>query len=154
MRSKPVTRDEIRFNGSRITTLPVNSVREGEGHLEAIESLWAPLLHELNREHKAPKPITCPRPDDYGGTCSCRRCGCEFWRVYRGSRLYCSDKCAGLARQSKMLAARSEARAKARAGRTCLHCGKPIEAQRSTRQYCNNAHRIAAYRERQKVDAR
>jgi hypothetical protein len=38
MRRKPVTRDEIRFNGSRITTLPIDSVREGEYHPEPIKA--------------------------------------------------------------------------------------------------------------------
>ena len=45
--------------------------------------------------------------------------------------------------------AKAEARAAARANKVCLHCGEPIEAQRSTRQYCSEAHRVAAFRERQ-----
>lgn len=52
MRRKPVTRDEIRFNGSRITTLPIDTVREGEYHPEPIKALWAPLLRSLNRAQK------------------------------------------------------------------------------------------------------
>jgi hypothetical protein len=169
MRRKPVTRDEIRFNGSRITTLPSDSVREGEYHPEAIKALWEPLLRELNRVQqekwdsnlgvrknlvgagwrggfKKPEPITCPRPDHYYGTCTCQHCGGEFWRVRGSGHLYSSDKCVELARRSRMVAARSEARAAARAGRTCQHCGKPIEAQRSTRRYCSDHCRVTAHR--------
>lgn len=176
MRRKPISRDEIRFDGGRIITLPLDSVSEDEwGRREPIVRLWTPLLRSLNRKRRAdweagaetraemaklgfsgfkePTPIDAPHP--YSFPCTCHHCGREFYRVRWGSGRYCSDVCAAGSRtrtraawRARMVAARSEARAEARADRTCLHCGEPIEAQRSTRQYCNDAHRIAAFRER------
>ena len=35
----------------------------------------------------------------------------------------------------------------ARAGRTCQHCGKAIEAARSTRRFCSDICRVKAHRE-------
>jgi hypothetical protein len=185
MRRQPVTRDEVRFNGRRITTMPIDSVSEGEERWQRrkpIAPLWAPLLRALNRKRladwkagaerrttvaglgfpvaKEPEPpIHAPHPSNRP-PCTCRHCGREFYRTYRDSgRRYCSDICAAAVRASgraawrdRMVAARSQARAEARAERTCLHCGEPIESKRSTRQYCNDAHRIAAYRKRQQVD--
>jgi hypothetical protein len=65
-------------------------------------------------------------------------CEREFWRTYRGSGRYCSDICvaaAGRERRAKgnavMVKARSETRAAARADRTCIVCGEPLEAARS-----------------------
>ena len=181
MRRKPVSRDEIRFDGRRITTLPIDSVSEGEegwGRRKPIAPLWVPLLRALNRKRRAdwiadterrtaaasvgirgfkePEPIHAPHPHRI--PCTCRRCGREFYRTHRGSDRYCSDVCAAASRargraawRTKMVAARSQARAEARTGRTCLHCGEPIEARRSTRQYCNATCRIAAHRERQRA---
>ncbi len=42
--------------------------------------------------------------------------------------------------------ARAERRAAARAGRTCGHCGMPIEAARATKRYCSDICRVRAYR--------
>lgn len=54
MRTKPIHRDEIRFNGGRITTLPIDSVRESKSSFrpEPIKRLWAPLLRSLNRARR------------------------------------------------------------------------------------------------------
>jgi predicted nucleic acid-binding Zn ribbon protein len=170
MRRKPITRDEIRFNGSRITTLPIDSVRGNRrDDFDPIPRLWAPLLPLLDREvrqawdrHKwvhdlservfgrkkqPPPPVTIPQPyQARWGPCTCRQCGAEFYRVKGGSERYCSDRCANAVRSAKMVAERSEARAAARAGRTCINCGKPIEAQRSTRHTCSDRCRVAAHR--------
>ncbi len=43
-------------------------------------------------------------------------------------------------------AARAQHRAAARAGRTCEHCGVPIEAARATKRYCSDICRVRAYR--------
>jgi hypothetical protein len=59
MRRKPVTRSEVRFDGSRIWTLPADAVRvEKDDDLPwredivPIPKLWAPLLGALNRAGK------------------------------------------------------------------------------------------------------
>jgi len=57
MRRKPVTRSEIRFDGSRIATLPVDAVRVDvpdkdlpwNEYVVPIPRLWVPLLRALNR---------------------------------------------------------------------------------------------------------
>jgi hypothetical protein len=74
-------------------------------------------------------------------------------RSKRGAKPTCSDRCAGLARKaarSRYSAAQSrttsEVRAAARAGRTCLDCGAPLKAQRSTMLYCSPRCRMAGHR--------
>jgi hypothetical protein len=53
MRTKPIRRDEVRFDGSRITTLPRNSVRLDKwGDPQPIRKLWAPLLRALDRAQR------------------------------------------------------------------------------------------------------
>jgi hypothetical protein len=42
--------------------------------------------------------------------------------------------------------ARARSRAQARANRQCEHCGKPIEAARSTKRFCSDLCRVRAYR--------
>jgi hypothetical protein len=52
MRTKPIRRDEVRFNGYCITTMPANSVRKRRDSIilvEPIPKLWVPLLRSLNR---------------------------------------------------------------------------------------------------------
>lgn len=144
MRRKPVSRDEVRFNGSRITTLPVNAVREDRwGDLEPIRKLWAPLLRSINRarkrqwdrnaamreqavmagvwgfsQHQRPQPITAPFPCRFEGACKCQQCGGKFYRTRFGSYRYCSDRCADLARRETRKAtnaARVKERSAARA---------------------------------------
>ena len=163
MRTKPIQRDEIRFDGLRITTVPINSVREGRrGDLNPIPKLWAPLLHSLDQAEKKlwegwvqrglasadtpPKPIKAPHPDLSSGKLRCRYCGVKFYRTDRSAYTYCSDKCAGAAHSAAMVKARSQARAAARAGRKCETCGKPIKAQRSTMRFCSVRCRVAAHR--------
>ena len=80
---------------------------------------------------------------------SCHHCGRRFYFHYRYRSKWCSDLCARKARAPRMAAvvkARSAARAKARAGRKCKVCGKPIKAQRATRQYCSVRCRVTAHR--------
>jgi hypothetical protein len=45
-------------------------------------------------------------------------------------------------------ARRGERRLAARQSATCHQCGKPLDAERSTKAYCSNACRQAAYRKR------
>jgi hypothetical protein len=53
VRSKPVTRNEIRFDGRCISTLPVDAVRKNDDwDIVPIRKLWAPLLRSLNRASK------------------------------------------------------------------------------------------------------
>jgi hypothetical protein len=52
MRTKPIQRDEIRFDGWNITTMPADSVRKQPDSIflvEPIPELWVPLLRSLNR---------------------------------------------------------------------------------------------------------
>jgi predicted nucleic acid-binding Zn ribbon protein len=46
---------------------------------------------------------------------------------------------------------RVETRAAARAGRFCIECSKPINANRSDVRYCGNECRQATYRKRRKA---
>jgi hypothetical protein len=177
MRRNPVRRDEISFNGSRITTLPPDSLRADKwGRLDSIPRLWVPLVRSLNRTQKRdwdsraamretasragirgfqpPRSITIPQPYQAGlGPCTCEQCGREFYRAKHGSRRYCSDDCAAAAgrahraqHNTEMVRERSEARTAARSGQTCIICGEPLEAARSTRRTCSDRCRTAAHR--------
>jgi endogenous inhibitor of DNA gyrase (YacG/DUF329 family) len=137
MRSKPVQRHEVRFDGSQITTLPADSLRQGEYGREANPKLWAPLLREL--KVKEPWPYS-------RGKAKCQHCGCQFYWVPNRRSRYCSDQCANAVRSAAFVKARSEARAAARANRKCETCGKPIKAQRSTMRFCSIRCRVAAHR--------
>jgi hypothetical protein len=147
-RTKPVTRDEIRV-GYNVETLPASSVRKSaDGGLEPIPKLWGPVLRELNlagqklREEWASRgiptsphrSIEVPPPLTYWGKSFCRVCGRAFYKADKGYRqnggvaLYCSDKCVAAAHAAAMapiVKARSEARAKARAGRRCEGWARP-----------------------------
>jgi predicted nucleic acid-binding Zn ribbon protein len=137
-------------------TMPLGSVRTPK--------LWVPLLRSLNIEEKKRwddwerRGLTCfepvTRPEPYGEPDRCRQCGRRFYpaRRYTG-RLYCSDKCAGEVAKAKraslnavIVRERSLARAKARAGRKCIACGKPIKAKRSTKRFCSSDCRVAVHR--------
>ena len=138
MRTKPVTRDEVQFNGERITTMPADSVRKDEdGFPEPIIELWAPLVQSLRVAY----------PSTSRSTRVCQCCGKKFFRTLRGPDLYCSDRCAERARVARFVRARSEERAEARAGRTCESCGAPLDARRSTMRFCPGSRcRVAAHR--------
>jgi hypothetical protein len=138
MRRKPVTRDEIRYNGQSLTTAPVDAIRAdvwGTGH--PIMALWAPLLRTLG-EPMLDSFVMAPEP--------CRQCGRRFWRDHCSNGMFCSDRCASLARRAKYATAQGAARATARSGRSCEWCGEPIEAARSTMRYCSVRCRVAAHR--------
>jgi hypothetical protein len=140
MRTKPVTRDEVRFNGRRITTLPADSVR-GKFAGPAIGRLWAPLLRSLNRQRpKGTPPIELPHTG-VGGAVSCLHCKRKFFHV-RTASLYCSDLCA----RRERLQAIAWKRAEARAGRKCAHCGDLLDSRRSTMRFCSARCRVAAHR--------
>ena len=174
MRRKPVTRDEVRFDGwSHITTLPVDAVRKKSKtkfyDYEIIRRLWTPLLRQLNqakkqewqsepKEHRG-KFYSIEYPEVGWRTRFCRHCEKPFYDAFirdaAGHRhsTYCSDRCMSLAhapRRAAWLAefvkARSQQRAEARADLTCQACGKPLKAERSTRKFCSGRCRVAAHR--------
>jgi len=180
MRRKPVTRSEIRFNGSFIATLPVDAVREEDrGYIAPIHKLFAPLLRSLNRASKrdyderaqafeaiglaqrgAWEPISLPDRYIYRmpRLCACQRCGREFYRVTTSGH-YCSDDCAEASqgeqrasRNAEMVRTRSKERAAARAGRRCANpdCNKRLKAQRSSMKFCSIRCRVAVHRARSK----
>lgn len=64
----------------------------------------------------------------------------------------CSVQCAGTFKRKYPLS-REERRAAARAGRSCVECGKPINATRHDMHYCGNQCRQAAYRKRMRGKA-
>jgi hypothetical protein len=86
MRRKPVSRDEVRFNGWRITTMPVDSVSEADG---PIPHLWAPLLRVLNGQRRGAEPIRVPRPYYFVAFSSNRR-------RTGAAALHNDNKCGGL----------------------------------------------------------
>jgi endogenous inhibitor of DNA gyrase (YacG/DUF329 family) len=137
MRRKPVQRHEVRFDGSRITTLPADSLRKGEFGREASPKLWGPLLRSL--KVKEPWPYS-------RGKRKCERCGSAFYRIPGSYSHYCSDQCANTVHNAAFVKARSEARAAARANRKCETCGKAIKAQRSTMRFCSVRCRVAGHR--------
>jgi hypothetical protein len=168
MRTKPITRDEIRYDVRGIVALPINSVRKGKNGLEPIKKLWAPLLRSLNEaekkhwesmvefraamgwESKGPTPIMVSR---YGwAEYYCHHCTRAFYRL-NDVGYYCSNKCEDAVRRVsavKATKARSEQRAAERAkhNNKCNMCGKPITAKRSTMKFCSIRCRVAAHRER------
>jgi endogenous inhibitor of DNA gyrase (YacG/DUF329 family) len=138
MRKKPITRDEVRFSGQHITTLPIDSVRK-DG---PIKRLWTPLLCSLNLTD-APWP--------FGRARECEHCGKKFFRVLSARHRYhsyCSDRCIRLARSAAQSERISDARADARADFKCSHCGEPLDARRSTMRFCSTKCRVAAHRRR------
>ena len=142
MRRKPVQRHEVRFDGEHITTLPADSLRQGEFGREANPKLWAPLLRQL--KVKEPWPYS-------QGKCKCVHCGTKFYRVPGRRSRYCSDQCISAVRNAAFVKARSEARAAARANRKCEGCGKAIKAQRSTMRFCSVRCRVASHRASQQT---
>ena len=161
MRKRPITRDQVRVDHYQVRTLPMGSVQAGH----PIARLWQPLLDQLRQQERewwesgpAAKPelwgefgesrVAIVPPDTQA---SCRHCGRRFYYHHRYRSKWCSDLCRRKARAPRMAAvvkARSAARAKARAGRRCKTCGKPIEAQRASKQYCSVRCRVTAHRAR------
>jgi hypothetical protein len=126
----------------------------------------------IPRLYAAPHFLSSPSGLGFGYTlCRPREFVCEYCGVgflARGydnwPRFVCSNHCArqrriALRRQYKrdnppspeavrlMHAQRTAQRAAARAGRQCAHCGRVIEAARSTRRFCSDICRVKAYRE-------
>ena len=178
MRRKPVRREEVRFSGTHILTVPADSVRPNKYRsVEPIERLWVPLVRSLNDGQKqqweaslgvrktlaasgwrggfpAPKPITAPHVHSWEThVYTCEQCGRQFYRTYiaRGTNALCSDVCIKRARSASLSKATSERRAAARADRKCVTCGKPIKAQRSTKHFCSSDCRVAAHRSKAKA---
>jgi hypothetical protein len=161
MRKRPVGRDEVRVHHYEVRTLPGGSFhRDGQ----PIARLWQPLLDTLRQQHREwwdGGPAAAPelwgefkprvRVVDPDTQATCRQCGRRFHHHHRHPSKWCSDLCAREARAPRIaatIAARSKARALARASRTCKTCGKPIKAQRATRQHCSVRCRVAAHRAR------
>jgi hypothetical protein len=81
----------------------------------------------------------------------CRCCGREFFNTGLVTGACCSDHCMAKRYRASVTtrnAARSAERREARAQLVCRHCGKPLDAQRSSRRYCSGRCRIAALRAR------
>jgi hypothetical protein len=79
----------------------------------------------------------------------CRRCHCQMRARVRGYRLWYCARCLPHVkpeRIARLIAARSRARAAARADRACRVCGIAFVAERSTRVYCSVACRVAHHR--------
>jgi hypothetical protein len=100
-----------------------------------------------------PEPPRIPWPRSRPRTC--RHCARRFYSVLKlySVQHYCSDTCIRQANAparamtvAAMVNKRSEARAKARAGRTCAACGEPIDAQRATKRYCSTRCRMRGHR--------
>jgi hypothetical protein len=162
MRKRPITRDEVRVQHFMVRTLPGGSFHRDTG--QPIARLWQPLLDQLRQQEREwweSGPVTKPElwgefkshvvvatPDTQA---TCHHCGRRFYYHYRYRSKWCSDTCAQAAQAPRIAAAvkaRSQARAKARAGRRCKTCGKPIKAQRATKQYCSVRCRVTALRAR------
>jgi hypothetical protein len=121
MRRKPVTRDEVRIRGYRITTMPIDSCREDEwGDLKTSASLWAPLVRSLRRAferdwsdwearlqelrqsgfYRGPPPRkpyrpSAPTPRTYGSVYECKHCDRGFYRAQWARDIvekYCCDR--------------------------------------------------------------
>jgi hypothetical protein len=75
----------------------------------------------------------------------------EYGREWRKRR---AEKLARLGEKPIHNVGRSERRREERAKLCCEWCGVAIEAGRSSRRYCSEAHRIAAHRKRHRVDRR
>jgi endogenous inhibitor of DNA gyrase (YacG/DUF329 family) len=145
MRRKPVTREEIYFDGKHIVTLPTDAVEKDGFTARPIRKLWIPLLRALNQKQRRswrrdepvrrafvedalkariilkrqrpPPPVQCPEPYSIW-TSDCPQCGKTFHRVYRATVRYCSNACAAAALRSGRAAAnavRVKARSEARA---------------------------------------
>lgn len=98
---------------------------------------WHPNIQAYLRnkwEHNAPGVWAC-----YCATCEKR-----FYARHPAG--YCSPACTDAARHER----ERERRMRAKAGRTCAHCGAPLSTvARADSRYCSPACRQAAYRGRQ-----
>jgi hypothetical protein len=118
MRTKPVTRNEVRISVERFwEAVPANAFRKDKERgwgMEAIPELWEPLLKELERindayhESEGFKRLQAlglygPAEDYPSATLpeahswrlkSCSRCRRKFYRVGRHAGNFCSDHCA------------------------------------------------------------
>ena len=163
MRTRPITRDEVRVDHYEVRTLPGDSFHRDTG--QPVARLWQPLLDSLRQqEHEWWESGPATNPELWGEfgesrvrvvspdrQATCRQCGRRFYYHYRYRSKWCSDTCARKARAPRTVAAakaRSQARAKVRAGRRCKTCSKPMKAQRATRQYCSVRCRVTAFRAR------
>lgn len=177
MRTKPVTRDEIRLERyvPRILTAPTDAMQPGAcGYYRyPIPKLWAPLLRSLqrteNREHpklverwlaaglpvskREPRKVAAPQCAYWPVTC--QRCDRQFFYALHHKGKWCSDVCAEAAEKerrsasnAKMIKARSVERFEARSGRRCACCGALMEVGRSTKKFCSTHCRVKAARKK------
>jgi hypothetical protein len=107
-------------------------------YFEMVPEAWAalkalgisPVVH-FNPEHRK----------------TCRQCDGEFFSKGKHTK-YCTDACATKARNESKIESRSWERKHARAGRTCMVCGEPFDAQRFSKRFCSGKCRVAAHRRR------
>jgi hypothetical protein len=80
----------------------------------------------------------------------CKQCHGDF---IGEASCYCSEQCQQAANRDQVKKSNTrigQRRAAARSNRTCARCGKAINAARSTRCYCSNGCRVAAWRSKHK----
>jgi hypothetical protein len=200
MRSKPVSRSEVRIKGEArwnryIYTWPLSACRkrkvdlggrDAEDGYEPVAELFEPLVAELRSEweywrewyssnanrawqrywqRQSPPtlPPTLPTYDFPAEPITCKNCGSKFLaeatRFELRYRTYCSDRCirqspAGRKARARRVERLAKRRREARADLVCQYapCGKPLEAQRAGKRYCCDAHKVAAWRARQKAE--
>jgi hypothetical protein len=79
----------------------------------------------------------------------CSRCSRSFFTHHSGGVLYCSRECQQADRNERRAERRKRERQHhPRKPIKCAHCGKRVPPERSTRRYCSDACRQAAYRKR------
>lgn len=82
----------------------------------------------------------------------CSRCGGSFLVRGHGGLYcgvsYCSRECQQADRNERRAEKRGQERERQREPVECVRCGKGVPPERSTRRYCSDACRQAAYRER------
>ena len=118
MRRKPVRRDEVRFDGRRITTLPIDTVLENDwGRFVPIargcgsrccarstglgSGTGTGMPRRVSRRARPASGVSSSHarslpqhPYRVFGPCTCRHCGAGFYRAGHSNSRHCSDECA------------------------------------------------------------
>jgi hypothetical protein len=107
-------------------------------------------IESINRELAA-SGSACRIDDHHHARFACSRCGA--WHLGKSHFCHICWDCSAtkqttLAHNTRNDALRAEMRAAKRAPATCRHCGQALTSSRSTKAYCSDACRQAAYRER------
>jgi hypothetical protein len=163
MRNTLVSRDEVRTYGFGLVAVPFDACYRNGDRLELNTAPLEPLVAELTaqwKEHRDEKrrrfPLWqhgwSPPPKMPGVVLGpsevCTVCGRQFVVVEHPRRgaIVCSDTCSKISWQRP----RADRRREARTGTKCLSCGVELDSKRSTRRYCSDRCRVAAYRQRRR----